>query len=158
MKGKEVLNMKQIVYLMVSFALIVQVGCTQNSASVGEYKANSMPDSVQKQNATINLAQGSNMSKSGAELDNIFQRDLSGLPTLQEVQQKGIIPAKLQIPAIKLNATVEQVGIQGDGEMEAPESFETVGWLGSGSKPGASGNAVIAGHLDHYTGPAVFLT
>lgn len=69
---------------------------------------------------------------------------------------KGIEPILLEIPAINLEAEVVPVGIQEDGEMEAPEEFDKVGFFQPGVKPGNKGNAVIAGHLDHYTGPAIF--
>ena len=40
--------------------------------------------------------------------------------------------------------------------MGVPKGFDTVGWFGEGTKPGAPGNAVMAGHVDSKTGPAVF--
>lgn len=40
--------------------------------------------------------------------------------------------------------------------MGVPPSFEKVGILTPWTKPGEPGNAVIAGHFDHYTGPAIF--
>ncbi|HLI52589.1 MAG TPA: class F sortase, partial [Thermomicrobiaceae bacterium] len=40
--------------------------------------------------------------------------------------------------------------------MQAPSGWWDVGWYKLGYQPGQIGNAVIAGHLDSYTGPAVF--
>ncbi len=40
--------------------------------------------------------------------------------------------------------------------MGVPKGFDTVGWFGEGAKPGAPGNAVMAGHVDSKTGPAIF--
>ncbi|WP_019121343.1 class F sortase [Brevibacillus massiliensis] len=68
----------------------------------------------------------------------------------------GITPARLQIPSIKLNAPVEPVGVLKNGQMGVPKAFDRVGILMPWTKPGENGSAVIAGHLDHYTGPAVF--
>ncbi|MFM1653121.1 sortase domain-bontaining protein [Brevibacillus sp. B_LB10_24] len=68
----------------------------------------------------------------------------------------GITPARLEIPAIKLNAPVEPVGVLENGQMGVPKAFDRVGILMPWTKPGENGSAVIAGHLDHYTGPAVF--
>lgn len=40
--------------------------------------------------------------------------------------------------------------------MEAPAFYDQVGWLRSGVVPGEVGRAVLAGHVDSKTGPAVF--
>lgn len=81
-----------------------------------------------------------------------FQSKPLNLPQLNQ----GLIPVKISIPSIELETTVEQVGMLENGEMGVPKSFETVGWFEPGIKPGENGNAAIAGHQDHYTGPAVF--
>lgn len=72
-------------------------------------------------------------------------------------------PSRLLIPAIGINATVEEVGIltNGDfaGDMETPTQspWTNVGWYGAGPRPGERGSAVIDGHLDDNHGlPAVF--
>ncbi len=61
----------------------------------------------------------------------------------------GIIPAKLLIPSIGVNATVEQVGKKDDGAMGTPSGFGNVGWYSPGALPGAAGNAVIDGHVNN---------
>ncbi len=71
-------------------------------------------------------------------------------------EQKGIMPARLVIPAIQLDTAVEPVGVLKNGQMGVPKAFDRVGILSPWTMPGEKGNAVIAGHLDHYTGPAVF--
>ncbi len=67
-------------------------------------------------------------------------------------------PARFVIdtPAIKVNAPVEYVGLTAERAMEAPKGWWNVGWYERGAKPGEQGNAVIAGHLDSDSGPAVF--
>jgi sortase (surface protein transpeptidase) len=70
--------------------------------------------------------------------------------------ESGIVPVRLEAPTIDLQTDVIEVGLLDDGQMEAPKAFDKVGWFAPGYKPGMQGNAVIAGHLDHYTGPAVF--
>lgn len=40
--------------------------------------------------------------------------------------------------------------------MAAPQDTNNVGWYKLGIAPGEKGNAVIAGHFDSETGPAVF--
>jgi sortase (surface protein transpeptidase) len=62
----------------------------------------------------------------------------------------------LVIPRLRITAAVEHVGLADDGSMEAPKRYDTVGWYRLGSRPGERGSAVLAGHLDSKTGPAVF--
>jgi LPXTG-site transpeptidase (sortase) family protein len=71
-------------------------------------------------------------------------------------ERKGIVPTKVDIPAIDLSAPVEHVGLKENGEMAVTESFEKTGWYEKGYKPGEAGNAVIGGHVDSRNGPAIF--
>jgi len=66
------------------------------------------------------------------------------------------VPTQLVIPAIGIDASVEQLGLTTSNAMEAPKEWADVGWFSLGYRPGEAGNAVIAGHLDSTTGPAVF--
>ncbi|WP_345240552.1 sortase [Pontibacillus salipaludis] len=75
-------------------------------------------------------------------------------PKVQEDQ--GIVPTHLSIPAIDVDTDIEEVGILDNGQMGVPDSTKTVGWFEPGTKPGNTGNSVIAGHVDSYKGPAVF--
>lgn len=68
----------------------------------------------------------------------------------------AFIPNRLEIPAIKVKTKVAVVGVLENGQMGVPKQFDRVGILSPWTKPGEKGNAVIAGHVDHYTGPAVF--
>ncbi|MFC4775804.1 class F sortase [Paenibacillus sp. GCM10023252] len=77
-------------------------------------------------------------------------------PAVLKEANLGIVPAVLEIPAIGVKADVEQVGTAASGEMGVPASMDGVGWFEPGTKPGDRGNAVIAGHVDSKTGPAVF--
>lgn len=57
---------------------------------------------------------------------------------------------------IGVDAQVESVGLAADGAMDVPKNYDNVAWYNLGAKPGALGNAVIDGHVDSKTGPAVF--
>jgi LPXTG-site transpeptidase (sortase) family protein len=57
-----------------------------------------------------------------------------------------IIPSRLRIPSIGVDAWVGSVGLQPDGSMDAPNNLWTASWLDTGPRPGQVGNAVIAGH------------
>ncbi|SDN19027.1 class F sortase [Alkalicoccus daliensis] len=65
-------------------------------------------------------------------------------------------PESLQIPGIDVDGPVEEVGILENGQMGVPDSAEGIGWFAPGVKPGEQGNAVLAGHVDSRSGPAVF--
>ncbi|HEX4213604.1 MAG TPA: class F sortase [Candidatus Dormibacteraeota bacterium] len=68
-----------------------------------------------------------------------------------------LVPATLNIPAIGVNATVEQVAVDSQGDMGVPQKWQDVGWYSPGVAPGQSGDAVIDGHLDWWGVPqAVF--
>ena len=64
-------------------------------------------------------------------------------------------PMVIAIPRIGVEATIVGVGLQADGAMQVPEP-DQVGWYKLGPRPGAPGPAVLVGHLDSRTGPAVF--
>ena len=70
-----------------------------------------------------------------------------------------LIPVRLLIPAIGINASVESVGIRSDSDLATPahHPWEDVGWYDLGPLPSERGSAVIDGHLDRPGGyPAVF--
>ncbi|MBN3553833.1 class F sortase [Fictibacillus nanhaiensis] len=69
---------------------------------------------------------------------------------------EGITPSTIEIPALEINTEIEKVGTLKNGQMGVPKGMDTVGWFGDGAKPGSPGNAVMAGHVDSKTGPAVF--
>jgi sortase (surface protein transpeptidase) len=64
-------------------------------------------------------------------------------------------PARIVIPAIKVDAKVIQVGLLDNGDMQVP-SFGLAGWYKLGPAPGAGGPAVIVAHVDSKKGPDVF--
>ncbi|HEY9367828.1 MAG TPA: class F sortase [Streptomyces sp.] len=67
-------------------------------------------------------------------------------------------PTRLKIPKIGVNAPFTGLEIGPSGALEAPPADDTnlVGWHTSGITPGERGTALIAGHLDTATAPAVF--
>lgn len=75
---------------------------------------------------------------------------------IAQAQKAPAKPVRLLIPKIGVNAKVESVGLDAHGNMAVPSSWESTAWYDMGPRPGDTGNAVIDGHLDSYTGPAVF--
>ncbi|MBU8853406.1 class F sortase [Bacillus sp. FJAT-26377] len=71
-------------------------------------------------------------------------------------ETKGIEPSRISIPSLGIRADVESVGLTSKGTMELPSDDKLTAWYKNGALPGEQGNAVIAGHVDNKTGPAVF--
>ncbi|WP_424185622.1 class F sortase [Actinokineospora sp. G85] len=66
-------------------------------------------------------------------------------------------PVGLEIPAIGVNETqLVPLALGASGELMAPTDYARVGWYAAGTVPGEVGPAVLAGHVDSWTGPAVF--
>lgn len=72
------------------------------------------------------------------------------------VHPNGIRPARIVIDAIGVDADVIDLGLNPDGTMEVPTDFAQAGWFTPGVPPGRVGPAIIAGHVDSRSGPAVF--
>jgi sortase family protein len=70
--------------------------------------------------------------------------------------QRAARPVQIEIPAIGVKARIIRLGLNPDRSLEVPANFADTGWWSGGPRPGESGPAVIAGHVDSHTGPAVF--
>jgi len=71
---------------------------------------------------------------------------------------KPSAPTRISIPALGVRADVVQVGKANDGSIATPveDPVGTAGWYGLGPSPGEDGTAVIVGHVDTASRPAVF--
>ncbi|MFE7901977.1 class F sortase [Streptomyces sp. NPDC057424] len=67
-------------------------------------------------------------------------------------------PVRLLIPKISVDAPFTDLAIGRSGQLEPPPPDDTnlVGWYAKGHTPGEAGTAIIAGHVDTTTSPAVF--
>jgi LPXTG-site transpeptidase (sortase) family protein len=63
---------------------------------------------------------------------------------------------EVRIPAIGVQSSLAELGVDDTGALEPPTDFAQAGWFTAGPVPGDVGPAVIAGHVDSRTGPAVF--
>ena len=70
--------------------------------------------------------------------------------------QRAARPVRIEIPAIGVNTRIVWLGLNPDRSLEVPTNFADTGWWSGGPRPGDPGPAVIAGHVDSKTGPAVF--
>jgi LPXTG-site transpeptidase (sortase) family protein len=68
----------------------------------------------------------------------------------------GPRPERLRIASIGVDTPLEDLTLNADGTLHPPTDFEHAGWYAQGTSPGDVGPAVIAGHVDSKTGPAVF--
>jgi LPXTG-site transpeptidase (sortase) family protein len=68
-------------------------------------------------------------------------------------------PKRLKIAEIAVDAPFTGLSIEASGQLEAPPSNDSnlVGWFQEGVTPGERGTAIVAGHVDTKTGPAVFM-
>lgn len=67
-------------------------------------------------------------------------------------------PTRLVIPGIDVDAPFTDLAIDSKGQLQPPPAHNTnlVGWYAKGVSPGERGTAIIAGHVDTATSPAVF--
>ncbi len=61
-------------------------------------------------------------------------------------------PDRLVIPSLNINAAIQYVGVNAEGNMRAPDNFTDVAWYEYGTIPGMRGSAVIDGHVDNGLG------
>ncbi|MBY8909016.1 class F sortase [Salinicoccus roseus] len=71
-------------------------------------------------------------------------------------ERSGIVPERIEVPSIGVDAPVRHLGLLENGEMAVPESLHDTSWFEPGYKVGAPGNSVIAGHVDDTVNPGVF--
>ncbi|MFJ6939066.1 class F sortase [Streptomyces sp. NPDC101132] len=70
----------------------------------------------------------------------------------------GALPQRVDVPSIGIQAPVVPRGLDSDGGIDPPPYDQpgTVGWYRSGTQPGAPGAALLVGHVDTRSKPAVF--
>lgn len=69
----------------------------------------------------------------------------------------SIVPSRIDIPSLGIKAPLMKLGVT-DGAIELPpyEKPDMAGWVKDSVVPGDQGSAVILGHVDTKTAPAVF--
>jgi sortase (surface protein transpeptidase) len=72
------------------------------------------------------------------------------------VDRHAAPPRRLEIPAIGVSAPVIALGLNSDGTIQTPTVWAETGWYKPGPEPGERGPAVVVGHVDSTSGPAVF--
>jgi sortase (surface protein transpeptidase) len=83
-----------------------------------------------------------------------MQPPLSGPLALPSRPQ--VVATTVTIPAIGVSSPLEMLRLNGQRVLQPPQDYQRAGWYGGGPVPGDPGPAVIAGHVDSTSGPAVF--
>jgi Sortase domain len=69
------------------------------------------------------------------------------------------VPVSVTIPAIGVTSRLLRLGVAADGSIQVPSVYtqaSEAAWYKYSATPGQIGVSVIEGHLDSYSGPAVF--
>ncbi|OEV05564.1 class F sortase [Streptomyces oceani] len=65
-------------------------------------------------------------------------------------------PVSISVPKIHLKTRVETVATAPNGSVDMPDDPDHAAWYHGSPTPGATGNAVVVGHVDSRSGPAAF--
>lgn len=65
-------------------------------------------------------------------------------------------PTAVRVPSLGITSALVDLGVATDGTVEVPSDYDVAGWFTEGPRPGERGPAVILGHVDSRSGPAVF--
>ncbi|MEV7613439.1 class F sortase [Streptomyces sp. NPDC089799] len=81
----------------------------------------------------------------------------AGLPAAHAPLDPAL-PQRVDVPSMGIRAPLVPRGLDGDGAIEPPpfDRPGTVGWWGGGTRPGEAGAALLVGHVDTASKPAVF--
>ncbi|WP_257349503.1 class F sortase [Pseudalkalibacillus decolorationis] len=147
--------MKRFSFLT-SFAILILLltGCMSQSpgAEDNQMKPSSNAEEKTDEEAADNKTKSNESKESAESAEKLSTEDIE----IIKDNRKGINPVTIDIPAIDVKADIEHVGKLPDGRMGVPDNTDNVAWYEPGTKPGDPGNAVIAGHVDDLTSPAVF--
>ena len=80
---------------------------------------------------------------------------VAGFRSVRTYDQPAL-PVRLWIPAIAVSSPLVRLGRLPNGTLQVPRDWNKAGWYDQGPRPGQPGPAVILGHVDSKSGPAVF--
>ncbi|MFZ7088227.1 class F sortase [Curtobacterium sp. RRHDQ10] len=132
-------------------AVVVIGGGVGVSAAVAGSDAGSSPDASSTRSAT------STPRPSSSPLgNNAAAGPLDPTANKTSTTAADATPVSVHIPAIKVDATLEDLHKDPNGALEPPTQWNDAGWYSDGVVPGHVGPAVIAGHVDSLTSAAIF--
>ena len=77
-------------------------------------------------------------------------------PAPQPFRRKVARPTRLIIPSIGVRTKLIRLGLTSSGALQPPATTAVAGWYTGSPRPGATGAAVIGGHIDSQQGPGIF--
>jgi hypothetical protein len=103
-------------------------------------------------------AETSSQSRTGVQLQQRHVPVPKSLRTFRSPQRVAAVPEPLRvrIPSLGVDSPLERLGRSRAGTVQVPAHWGRAGWYRNGPRPGEHGAAVILGHVDSPTGPAVF--
>ncbi|WP_223628820.1 class F sortase [Microbacterium sp. EST19A] len=93
---------------------------------------------------------------SGTSADSFSAGELQDPAAPEESDAAAAPPVRVQIPAIGVDSALESLALGEGGRLQAPVDYDLAGWYADGVLPGQVGPAIIAGHVDSPSAPAVF--
>ncbi|SEN16419.1 class F sortase [Paenibacillus sp. OK076] len=109
--------------------------------------------------ACLILSPANSMKEQTAFQTSAPKDQTSADPEIQTRIPQSIVmkkPVRLCIPSVHLSTSIIPIHLSADGQLQVPKSSEVAGLYVDGVLPGENGNAIVAGHVDNYTGPAIF--
>lgn len=150
------MNDKRKLTLIVFMTLPVLLfsGCQDHASKSSEMKNTAQPPLRQTESPySRGISEGK--AEPSVTVKNSKQQDEENIINEDE-ESVFIKPNQVWVPSVGIKAPVQPVGLLENGQMEAPVSSKVAGVFVDGILPGQKGNAILAGHVDNYTGPAVF--
>jgi LPXTG-site transpeptidase (sortase) family protein len=65
-------------------------------------------------------------------------------------------PIAVTIPSVGVRSFLIHLGLNADGTVQVPTSFDVAGWYENSVTPGQNGPTIILGHVDSTSGPGIF--
>lgn len=73
------------------------------------------------------------------------------IPAPQDAELIGV-----WLPHLDIASGLLRLGLNDDGTLQVPWEYDLAGWYTGSPRPGDTGPAIVAGHVDSESGPAVF--
>lgn len=107
------------------------------------------------------ISSGSDADDGDSAAIETYDLRLTPTPTLEVTSSASPTPTPppydgavvgLQIPRLKVNSAIEQIGITENNQMDVPKDPLNTGWYGveGWGRPGFNENSVFAAHVDYY--------
>ncbi|WP_298788787.1 class F sortase [uncultured Marinococcus sp.] len=162
-KERRTVTKRRVKFLLFAAAMFVAIGLgvqyAQQTLFSSPADTTVLSEAEDATNPETNEDTGNDDSSSSQKVEEFVQvAEASEQPneTTETEPVELADPEKLLIPSIDVEANLQGVGVLDNGQMGVPDSAEGVGWFEPGVTPGEEGNAVMAGHVDSKSGPAVF--